>query len=363
LITLDCQTPGIGGISDNKTFYANCDIIQRYLKPNDVVYIDDGKVIGVVLEVTNEGCLFEVKLGGVVKSFSQLRFVGGKHAGLPILHQKDIEDLTQISKVIPIDFIAMPFASNGEGIQKVRDIFGENGKQIAIIAKIDTIHGIENFDMILEKADGIIIQRNELQWEIPAEKLMIAQKFAIQQANKAAKFAMIQSQVLESMMLNGSPDRQEMTEITTATLDGADTFIVSHETSSGSNNISSVVNLAKAIAEAENIFDYEQAYVNMKTDTQKDGRLASNIDILMTSSCGIAFEKDADVDMFVCVTSSGKIANYLSKQRPRQPILACSTSGQVVRQANMVRGVVGYKIPEHLATKEEELLDLLLKVA
>jgi len=154
-----------------------------------------------------------------------------------------------------------------------------------------------------------------------------------------------------------------MTEITTATLDGADTFIVSHETSTGANNISSVINLAKAIAEAENIFDYEQAYVNMRDDTQKEGRLATDLDILMTSSCGIAFEKDADVDMFVCVTDTGKLPSYLSKQRPRQPILACSTSGQVVRQANMVRGVVGYKIPEHMAAKEEELLDLLLKVA
>jgi pyruvate kinase len=48
-----------------------------------------------------------------------------------------------------------------------------------------------------------------------------------------------------------------MTEITTATLDGADSFILSHETSIGENAIESVLNVTKAIAEAENIFDYE----------------------------------------------------------------------------------------------------------
>ena len=128
LITLDCQSPGIGGVSDTKTFYANCDIIQRYLKPNDVVYIDDGKVIGVVLEVTNEGCLFEVKVGGPVRSYSQLRFVGGKHQNLPIVHPKDIEDLTQISKQIPIDFLSIPFTAKGEDISKVREMLGETGK-------------------------------------------------------------------------------------------------------------------------------------------------------------------------------------------------------------------------------------------
>jgi len=30
---------------------------------------------------------------------------------------------------------------------------------------------------------------------------------------------------------------------------------------------------------------------------------------------------------------------------------------------NAFRGVVGYKIPEHLANKSEDLLDLLLKIA
>lgn len=42
------------------------------------------------------------------------------------------------------------------------------------MAKIDSIHGIENFDEILIEADGVVISRNELQWEIPSEKLMIA---------------------------------------------------------------------------------------------------------------------------------------------------------------------------------------------
>jgi pyruvate kinase len=59
------------------------------------------------------------------------------------------------------------------------------------MAKIDSIHGIENFDEILKEADGVVISRNELQWEIPSEKLMIAQKWAIQQSNAKAKLVMV----------------------------------------------------------------------------------------------------------------------------------------------------------------------------
>jgi pyruvate kinase len=53
------------------------------------------------------------------------------------------------------------------------------------------------------------------------------------------------------------PERAELTEISTATLDGVDSFILSHETSCGSNAVLATTYLAKAIAEAENIYDYE----------------------------------------------------------------------------------------------------------
>ena len=119
----------------------------------------------------------------------------------------------------------------------MKEILGEPGKNIKIIAKIDTISGIENFEDILSQSDGVIIQRNELAWELPSEKLMVAQKWMIQQCNKKAKLVMLQSQIVESMITDAQPSRQEITEITTATLDGADCFILSHETSYGKNCI------------------------------------------------------------------------------------------------------------------------------
>lgn len=45
----------------------------------------------------------------------------------------------------------------------------------------------------------------------------------------------------------------------------------------------------------------------------------------------MAFEKESDVDIIVCVTETGKIATYLAKQRTKQPIIACSTNSQTVR--------------------------------
>ncbi len=57
---------------------------------------------------------------------------------------------------------------------------------------------------------------------------------------------------------------------------------------------------------------------------------------------------DNNVDLFVCLTETGRIARFLSKCRPIQPILACTTSTNVVRQTNISKGVIGYKIPSFL---------------
>lgn len=164
------------------------------------------------------------------------------------------------------------------------------------------------------------------------------------------------------MLNQGVPERQELSEITEATLDGADSYILSHETSIGQNGIQATISLAKAIAEAEAIFDYDQVQVNNREDLKNmDGR-TQNIDILTSTSCSMAFEKESEIDIILCLTETGKIARYLSKQRTRQPVLACSTNGQIVRQANSMRGVVGYKIPQHASDKEEDILDLMLKI-
>lgn len=80
----------------------------------------------------------------------------------------------------------------------------------------------------------------------------------------------------------------------------------------------------------------------------------SAVDILATTACSIAL--DNNVDIFVCLTETGKIAKFVAKYRPFQPILACSTSSAVVRQVNLSRGVIGYKIPSFASKYIHDLM-------
>lgn len=173
--------------------YCNSNVIQRYVKPNDVVNFNDGSVIAIVKETKSDCLILECKIGGVLHSKCGIRFTSGQHHNLPIVAPNDVSDLKEISKLINIDYLCVPFTSNGSDIQKIRETLGEAGKNIKVIAKIDTISGIEGFEDILSQSDGVIIQRNELSWELPSEKLMVAQKWMIQQCNKKAKLVMLQS--------------------------------------------------------------------------------------------------------------------------------------------------------------------------
>jgi len=95
----------------------------------------------------------------------------GANILLPILQEKDENDLVNFGLKEGVDLIAASFVREGKDIETIRDVLGPRGDHIKIIAKIENHQGIENYEEILDLADGIMVARGDLGMEIPVEKV------------------------------------------------------------------------------------------------------------------------------------------------------------------------------------------------
>ena len=59
--------------SDVQNLRISTNKLVATLKPNDLVYLDDGNVIGIVAGMIDTGAILEIKVGGTIKSRCQVK--------------------------------------------------------------------------------------------------------------------------------------------------------------------------------------------------------------------------------------------------------------------------------------------------
>jgi pyruvate kinase len=304
----------------------NPDLLKS-VERGDILHLADGTIRVRVEETTSEGARCAVLAGGVLSS--------GKGVNAPEVKlnveyptAKDVEHL-RFGLQQGVDFVAISFVRTPSDVRAVKRLIPSDGPKL--IAKIEKKEAVQNFEGILAEADGVMVARGDLGIEVPIETVPVIQKDIISRCNRTGKPVIVATQMLLSMVNFPVPSRAEVTDVSTAIIDGTDAVMLSDETTVGKYPVEAVRMLDKIARSTERSL---QSYPRRPLEV-KSGDTASAI---ARAACELADYVGAKA--IVAPTQTGATARRVSMYKPRHPIVAICTESRVARFLKLYRGVI-----------------------
>ena len=310
--------------------YAN---ITKVVSVNGTIYVDDG-----ILALRIDQIVDPKTINCTATSSHQLTSKRGinlpnANVALPAVTEKDRADLL-FGVEQGVDIIFASFIRSAQQVREVRQVLGEKGKNIQVIAKIENHQGVRDIDEILQEVDGIMVARGDLGVEIPAEKVMVAQKMLISKCNILGKPVICATQMLESMTFNPRPTRAEVSDVANAVLDGADCVMLSGETAKGNYPVEAVQYMKRICIEAQHARRGASFFEAIRDLQPVPLPVEESI---CASAVFNTFEVDAKA--LIVLSNTGRSAKLVAKYQPRCPVVCVSQQRYVCRALAVVRNV------------------------
>ncbi|MCJ1414717.1 Pyruvate kinase [Xylographa parallela] len=325
---------------DDKNMYVDYKNITKVIQAGRIIYVDDGVLAFEVLKVADDKTLHCRCINNGKISSKKGVNLPKTDVDLPALSEKDKADL-RFGVKNKVDMVFASFIRRAEDVKAIREVLGEEGKDIQIISKIENQQGVNNFDEILKETDGVMVARGDLGIEIPPAQVFIAQKMMISKCNIAGKPVICATQMLESMTYNPRPTRAEVSDVGNAVLDGADCVMLSGETAKGNYAKESVAMMHETCLLAEQAIPYVAHFDELRSIAP---RPCDTIESCATAAVSSSLELNAGA--ILVLTTSGKSARLISKYRPVCPIIMVTRNARASRYSHLYRGVYPFLFPE-----------------
>ncbi len=232
---------------DSKAFFS-------ILDPGDLVFIDDGRVVLQVESVKGTKAELRVVEGDLIAPRKGV-VVSGKEYPLPYITEKDKKDLA-FAVSNKFSHILVSFARDAHHIAAVKGFVERlGGKNVKILAKIETPSGVRKVKEILDEADGVVVARGDLGMHFPLEEVPRIQEEIVRAAKSKYKPVVVATQLLSSMIEHPTPTRSEVMDVYSAVKMGVDALMLTSETAVGKYPVHAVAWItriaSKALGEVE----------------------------------------------------------------------------------------------------------------
>ena len=324
----------------NATLPVSYSRIHGVLEPGDRIIVTRYLITGtnsdsVTLEVTGfEGqdvvCRVVVgaTLDGALNMFLKKADSTPVRTDLPIISKED-QDMVQsfYSATRSLDFLAVSYTSCKADIVNARQLCkGIGAPETSILAKLENLFSLDNFDELVVESDGVVLSRGRLGQDVPVEKFPRVQKHLIKQCNIHGKLIWI-TRVVDTMSEAPRPTRAEATDVANAVMDGADGIMLGAETLRGLHPVTSIETVLQIAREAESYYirtgaadnHFQSLVVANRGDVTGSFQKMSSVEACASSVVRASSKLGAAA--IICFASTGTTARLISKWRPAVPVI------------------------------------------
>ncbi|HEY4511385.1 MAG TPA: pyruvate kinase [Candidatus Paceibacterota bacterium] len=335
-------------VGNEERVSVNYEPLPKEVKVGGYILLHDGKKKLQVTAIKGKEVVTKVVAGGEIKSRRGVNLPGA-YLSISSLTTKDKSDL-EFGIKNNVDFVAFSFVRRASDVHELRGILQKAGmKDTKIIAKIEDVEGLENFDELLTVVDGVMVARGDLAIEIGAENVPMNQKMMIKKCNQAGKIVITATHMLESMIKNPVPTRAEVSDIANAVLDGTDAIMLSEETTLGDYPVEAVKVMTTVVQKIETHPMYEELAFDLKTFEE---HLTSGVTVDAVTSEVVDVAKSLDAKCIVALSNHGKTARMIARYKPTQDVYVFTPYEKTCRQMLLTFGCTAVKTEKFIGVRE-----------
>lgn len=229
---------------------------------------------------------------------------------------------------------------NWQEMDSLRKFLLATGKDVRLIAKIDSLVSLKNIDEIIQKSDWIIIDRIKLENHMSLEKINSEKEKIVKSCHSFSKPVMVSWRVLESMINKTTFSKKEIDTIASDVISWVDWIILVEETIISDNPYELIVQVNKVICDNQKHVDIAPIHADIQKRLKKWE--CSLEDYIIYTAFDIAEKLNAKI--ILCTSERWYTPTKLSSLKPDIPIVAFVKNDDMYRYINLHRAVRWYKI-------------------